>query len=113
VNCQITSHSQFSIRNAVYARGLERQRGELIDVEEIRALQVRVALRFASVNGGSIDYRFHARVKGIGFIQFQNAGYACELTLNVRNHHVFDLELSHGMDRVDVPGSNGGRRGFV
>src|ERR1700704_2814583 len=44
VHGQAALYGEFSVPDKADARGLERQRGELLHVEEVGALQVRIAL---------------------------------------------------------------------
>src|SRR5438128_3452495 len=54
-NGQVALDSQLSVPNKADARGLERQRRELLHVQEVLALQVRVALSIARLDRGSFD----------------------------------------------------------
>src|SRR4029453_3505833 len=85
------------------ARRLEGQRGKLLYVKEIRALQMSVALGIARVDGGRLDGSLDTRVRVIGFVQGQHSSDRWELPSHVGDHHVFDLEFGHGMYRVDIP----------
>src|ERR1700751_2722519 len=76
---------------------------EFFHLEEVRALQVRVALRVACVYGRRVDGDLHLRLGRISFVALQRAGNARELALYIRNHHVLDLELGHGVRRINGP----------
>src|SRR5712664_2374607 len=104
-NGQVALDRQFSVAGAGDTRRLEEQRGELLCVKEVLAFQVCVALGIACVDGGHVYRSLDARVNVIGLIQSQHSSDGCELPLHIGDHHVLDLEFSHGMDRVDIPGS--------
>src|ERR1700745_4441749 len=78
-------------------------------MKEISALQVSIALGLASLNGSSFNRGLHAIVCRTRFIPDQYARNLGEVALYIRDHHMFDLELSHGMSRVDVPCGGCGR----
>src|ERR1700745_3418310 len=78
-------------------------------MKEISALQVSIALVIASLNGSSFNRGLHAIVCRTRFIPDHHARNLGEVAFYIRNHHMFDLELSHRMTRVDVPCSGCGR----
>src|ERR1700751_3525075 len=78
-------------------------------MEEIGALQVSIALVIASLNGSSFNRGFYAIVCRTRFVPDQYARNLGEVAFHIRDHHMFDLELSHGMSRVDVPCGGCGR----
>src|SRR5207237_6923810 len=61
-NGQVALDSQLSVPNKADARGLERRRRELLHVQEVLALQVRVALSIASFDRGCFDQGLDTRV---------------------------------------------------
>src|ERR1035438_1309472 len=99
---------QFSIPDTADARGLERQRGELLYIEEISAFQVSVALGVARFNRRRLDQGLDARLCDVGLVKSQGSRDFGEMPFYVRDHHVLDLELGSRMGRVDVPGSGSG-----
>ena len=78
--------------------------GKLLDIKEIGALEVSIALFIASVNRGSFDRGLDARVREIRFIQKQSSRNFGELAFHIGDHHVLDFELRDGVSRVDLPG---------
>src|SRR5205814_5522152 len=54
-NRQVSLDGQFTVPNKADARGLERKRGELLHMEEVGALQVRIALGVAGFDRGRFD----------------------------------------------------------
>src|SRR5882762_8489180 len=54
-NGQVALYGQFSVPDKADARGLQGQRWELLHVEEVGALQVRIALGVACFNRGCLD----------------------------------------------------------
>ena len=86
----------------VDARRLERKRWKLLYVKEVLALQMRITLGIARIDGGHCDGSLDARVCVIGFVQGQHSRNCCELPLHIGDHHVFDLEFGHGMGRMKV-----------
>jgi hypothetical protein len=78
-------------------------------MKEISALQVSIALVIASLNGSSFNRGLYAIVCRTRFIPDQYARNLGEVAFYIRDHHMFDLELSHGMSRVDVPCGGCGR----
>src|SRR6185437_9615349 len=107
MNGKLPGDLQLIVASPLDAARTERQSGKLFHIEEVRALEVRVALRFACVNRGRVDGSFHARVLDVGRVQSQYAGESGKVSLHVGNHHVFHLELGGGVDRVEVPGCGG------
>jgi len=77
-------------------------------MEEIGALEMSIALFVVGHDGSSFNRGLHAIVRRGRFIPDQHARNLGELAFYVRDHHVLDLELSHGMSRVDVPGGGCG-----
>src|SRR5580658_9206841 len=84
---------------------------ELLDVEEVRTLEVGVALGVAGVDGGGIDGSFDTGPGGVGSIVGELAGNAGKAAADVGDHHVADAELGGGVDGVDGPGGDGGCSG--
>src|SRR5262249_59031232 len=77
--------------------------GELFDVEEVRALQVGVALRVAGLNGSGRDLRLDLAIGGVLRIEGQTAGYAREFAAGVGDPQVPGLEIGRrggGVNRV-------------
>src|SRR5437868_5021238 len=59
-NGQVAVDLQFSFTDNFDVAGFERQAGKLLDVQEVGALEVRVALRLAGFNRGSFNRRLYA-----------------------------------------------------
>ena len=78
----------------------------LLYVEEISALQVCISLRLPGADAirldGSPDFGFGDVV----FIEFQDADDRSEFSQHIRDHHVLHLELSAGMNAIDLPGTS-------
>ena len=110
VNRQLAGEGQVAILHALHPCRAEVQRRELFYIEEVCALQVRVALGISRVDRGCVNRSRHPRIGEIAFVQIQYARDAGELSLYVRNHHVSHLELGDRMNRVEVPGGSGGLR---
>jgi hypothetical protein len=75
-------------------------------VEEIRALQVRISLRLSGVDGIRVDGGPNFGFGDVIFITFQDAGDRSEFSQHIRDHHMLDLELGRGVNRIDVPGAD-------
>src|SRR6185437_15127632 len=69
MNRQVAGDLQFTAPVARDASRLERELRELLDVEEVGALQMRVALGLARVQRGGVDGRLDGRPGHIGLIQ--------------------------------------------
>src|SRR5246127_5884888 len=78
-------------------------------MKEIAALQASFALLIASLNASSFNRGLYAIVCRTRFIADEYARNLGEVAFYIRDHHMFDLELSHGMSRVDVPCGSCGR----
>src|SRR4029077_130216 len=104
---QVALDCQFSIPDNADALGLEVQGRKLFHIKEIGALQMRIALFIARMNRGCLDRGFDAGVREIRFIQEQSSRNLRKLPFHIRDHHVLDFELRHGVGRVDVPGGGG------
>src|SRR5712692_283587 len=61
-NGQVALDGQFSVPSKADARGLEEQRGEFLHVEEVGALQVRIALGVAGFDRGCFNQGLDIRV---------------------------------------------------
>jgi len=92
---QVAFDRQLSIPDDADALGFEVQGWELLHMKEIGALEVSIALVIASVNRGSLDRGFDARVREIRFIQGQSSRNFGEVAFHIGDHHVFDFELRH------------------
>ena len=98
---QVTLQSQFvAIQCALAA--LEGDGWVFLDIEEIRALQVRVTGGFQRVNRIRVDHHFDARRSGILRIVYHRALHAAESTSNIGDHHVAGNELRSGVRRVNL-----------
>jgi hypothetical protein len=72
-------------------------------MEEVLALEVPIALGVACFDRGCVDGGLHSRVRVAGFITGQAPGDFGEMTLNVGDHHVLDLELGDRVNWVNAP----------
>src|SRR6201987_1459442 len=108
VNCEITLDRKFATRFFADFAGLKGDIGKLFHVEEIRALQVGVALRFAGVDAIGVDDDLKTGLSDVGAIELQGALDGGEFALHVRDHQMFDLELSGGMNGIDLPSGDAG-----
>jgi len=68
---QIAFDRQLSIPDDSDALGFEVQGRKLLHIKEIGALQVRIALFIAGMNGSRLDRGLHTRVREIRFVQEQ------------------------------------------
>src|ERR1700739_1332215 len=110
VDCEVTLDGEFAtLFFADFAR-LKGDIGKLFHVEEIRALQVGIALWFAGVDAIGVDGDLKAGLGNVGAIELQAAFEGGEFALHVREHQVFDLELSGGMNGIDLPSGHAGFR---
>src|SRR5438552_4131166 len=101
---QVAVDLQFSFRDNFDVAGFERQAGKLLNVQEVGALEVRVALRFAGFNRGRFNQCLDARLCRVPFSVVEDSSDFGEMPLHVGNHHVFDLEFGGRVCRVNVPG---------
>ena len=67
-----------------------------------------VALFIQRIYGAHVNGDIKGGLSVIGLEAMQNAADSAELASDVRNHHVFDLELGAGVGRIDVPGGGVG-----
>jgi hypothetical protein len=84
--------------------GLERDGRITIDVQKVTAFEMAIALGFASADRGGIHTCLDPGGRQIRWIEFDQSGDMAELALDVRNHHVPDLEVRSGMLGVDLIG---------
>jgi MarR family transcriptional regulator, 2-MHQ and catechol-resistance regulon repressor len=105
---QIAFDRQLSISDNADALGFEVQGRKPLHIKEIGALQVSIALFIAGMNRGHLDRGLNPRVRKIRFIQEQSSRNFRKLAFYIRDHHVLDFELRHGVRRVDVPGGGCG-----
>src|SRR5260370_16120901 len=101
---QVAVDFQFSFTDNFDVAGFERQAGKLLDVQEVGALEVRVALRFAGFNRGRFNQCLDARLCRVAFSVVEDSSDFGEMPLHVGNHHVLDLEFGGRVWRGNVPG---------
>jgi len=106
VNREIARNRQFP-RRLLRTRGRFEANGrKLLHVKEIRALEMRVPLRVPRIDSGGVDRSLDFGFGDVVVVQFQTAGDGGEFSLHVRDHHMLDLELGRGVNRIDVPGAD-------
>ncbi len=81
---------------------LERESGILLDVKEVGAAQVLVALRLIGIDAGCLDGALHYQLLGILGVEVDHAFEAVETPLHARKE-VADAEADVGMRGVDLP----------
>src|ERR1700760_287073 len=87
-----------------HAGGLEGDVGVLLDVQEVLAADVVVAVALAGGDRGGVDGGVHARLER-GRAGDKGALNLLELAADLADHHVPDAEADLGVDRVDRPGA--------
>ena len=83
---------------------LERDRGVVVDVEEVRAAQVRVALRLAGPDPGGVDLAFEGRVQALVPVELEPSVDVFEQAAYLGEHHVTGAELGLGVPWLEDPG---------
>src|SRR5580692_6323245 len=69
VDGEVARHLEVSLAGPFDALALERDRRELLDVEEVGRLEVAVALRFARVDARRVDRNVDRRLRRISFVE--------------------------------------------
>ena len=75
----------------------------ILDVEEVCAAQVRVAVRLAGPDPGGVELAFEGGVEAVVPV-LQLAMDLLEQPAHPRNHHVARAELRRGVTRLEDPG---------
>ena len=89
----------------------ERDLGIRVHVEEVRGLQVRVALRLARVDARGGDPDVHVGLRDVVVVHADGAADVGEPAFDGRNHQVPYRELHVGVRGVDRPGREAGGGG--
>src|SRR5262249_19835918 len=96
------------LARAQHLRGLERERRVLVDLEEVRAPEVRVALLIAGVDAGRLDRGVDLDRRRIGLVEDDGAREVVEHAVDL-GEEVADLEAHLGVRGVDLPRGRRGR----
>jgi hypothetical protein len=75
--------------------------GVLLQLKEIGALEVPVALGFAGVEGGYVEGGLDGGEGCVAGVLRKIAGNALDGALYVGDHHVLDFEFGYGVGRID------------
>src|ERR1700722_10835548 len=104
MNRKITSHLQ---PIAIFGDGLalEANRWMLLNLEKLRALYVRIAVRVSGVESRCINGDINAGCSNIVRIPNDCALYAAEPPAHIGDHHVTNHKLCGGVSGVNLPGS--------
>jgi hypothetical protein len=76
-------------------------------IEEIWTSEVGVALLVARMDRRGIDFDVDSRLRDIGFVQVQIAANGAEFAVDGGDHHVADLEMHGGAERVNKSETGG------
>src|SRR5207248_2677063 len=94
-----------------HARAREGDGRELDGVEEVRALEVLVALAVAGVDAGRLDLELELAPGGVGRVEGERPGDVVEPAPGVARVHVLDPEDDRRVDRVGLVRLAGPGRG--
>src|SRR5947208_9561074 len=94
------------VAGALGETAAERDLRMVLDVEEVGAPQMLIALRFAGPDPGRVDLALEGRVKATIRVQLQPSVDVLEQTAHPRDHHVTSAKLRLGVTGFKHPGGH-------